>query len=218
MYKRILLPLLVLLAVLCLVGCGAEKPKESADKAVLGYAELYAFGISDNLSATGMTKAQSDKISEQVIGNMLTAFAQFPLSEKNVEDITAEYVAKVKVAMDIKTKIKKDDDEHPVVEVSADVIDQQGAAKVAATHEDLIALGTVLAQLRAQGITDEQIKGDADFQKAVMECVNNYIDEIPLKSAQTLDVPCELAEGDDGKMYWAPKDPEALGKFLAGMK
>lgn len=217
MLKRLLPVLATIVAILCLAGCGAEKPKESADKAVLAWAEMYAFGVSDNLSATGMTTAQSDQISEQVIGNMLKSFGQFPLNEKNVEVITTDYITKVQKAMAIKTKIKKADDEHPVVEVSANVIDQQAAAKMASTNEDLIALGTVVGQLRARGVTDEQIKNDDEFQQAVLDCINSYIDEIPLKGTQTLDVECELAKGDDGKVYWAPKDPEALGKFLSGM-
>ncbi|MBQ7477495.1 MAG: DUF5105 domain-containing protein [Selenomonadaceae bacterium] len=217
MLRRILLPMAVILAMLCIAGCGAEKPKDSADKAILGWSEMYAFGVSDNVAATGMSKAQSDQIAEKVIGDMLAAFSQYPLSDKNVENITSEYIIKVKAAMDIKTKIKKDDSENPVVEVSASVIDQQGAAKVAANHEDLKNLGIVLGQLRAMGLTDDQIKADANFQEGIMECVNNYIDEIPLQPTKTLDVECGIGQGEDGKPYWAPKNPEALRNFLAGM-
>lgn len=220
MYKRIMLPMvaiLAMLATLCLAGCGAEKPKDSADKAIQGWAEMYAYGISDNMSATGMTKEQSDQVSEKVIGDMLKAFSMYPLSEQNVEAITTEYITKLQAAMAIKTKIKKDDAEHPVVEVSANVIDQQGAANLAQTNEDMIALGIALGQLRAQGVTDEQLKANADFQKAVMECVSNYINEIPLKGTQTIEVKCSASEGDGGKLYWAPDDPQALLKFVSGM-
>ncbi len=215
--SRIALTMVALLAVLCLAGCGAEKPKESADKAVLGWAEMYAYGVSDNESATGMTKAQSDQVSEKVIGDMLKAFSMFPLSQQNVEAMTTEYITKLQAAMEIKTKIKKDDAEHPVVEVSAAVIDHQGADKLAQTSEDMIALGVVLGQLRAQGFTDEQLKADADFQNAVMECVRSYVDEIPLKATQTFEVKCSADKGDDGKMYWVPEDPQALMNFITGM-
>ncbi len=215
--SRIALTMVALLAVLCLAGCGAEKPKESADKAVLGWAEMYAYGVSDNESATGMTKAQSDQVSEKVIGDMLKAFSMFPLSQQNVEAMTTEYITKLQAAMEIKTKIKKDDAEHPVVEVSAAVIDHQGADKLAQTSEDMIALGVVLGQLRAQGFTDEQLKADADFQNAVMECVRSYVDEIPLKATQTFEVNCSADKGDDGKMYWVPEDPQALMNFITGM-
>lgn len=218
MLKRCLVSLIAIVAMLALVGCGAEKPKDSADKAILGYAELLSVGFSDNLAATGMTTEQSDQLSQQVIGNVLAAFSQYPLSDANVKEITTQYIAKLKLAMDIKTKIKKDDDEHPVVEVSASVIDPQAAAQMAATHEDLLALGVALGQLRAEGVTDEQLKANANFQQAVMECVNNYIDDIPLKGTQTFEVKCKLAKGDDGKMYWAPEDVTALQQFLAGTK
>lgn len=215
--SRILLPVIALLLAFCLAGCGAEKPKESADKAVLGWAEMYAYGMTDNLSATGMTKEQSDQISEKVIGDMLKAFSAYPLSEENVQKITTEYITKLQAAMAIQTKIKKDDAEHPIVEVSANVIDQQATAQMAQTNEDLAALGTVLGALRSQGVTDEQIKGDADFQKAVMECVNSYIDEIRMKGTQTFDVECAVDKGEGDKAVWAPKDPQALMKFITGM-
>ncbi|MBR0284024.1 MAG: hypothetical protein IJQ78_02275, partial [Selenomonadaceae bacterium] len=99
--SRIALTMVALLAILCLAGCGAEKPKESADKAVLGWAEMYAYGVSDNESATGMTKAQSDQVSEKVIGDMLKAFSMFPLSQQNVEAMTTEYITKLQAAMEI---------------------------------------------------------------------------------------------------------------------
>ncbi len=220
MRKKILFSLLSVLVIFCLTGCGAEKPKpkDSAEKSILGWSEMCAFGISDNVSATGMTKAQQDQISEKVIGEMLQAFSMFPLSEKNVEAITSEYIAKLQPAMEISTKIKKADDEHPVVEVTADLIDQKANAEMAAKNENLIALGTVLGELRAKGVTDEQIKNDAEFQQAVMECVNSFVDEIPLKGKQTFDVTCNIAEGDDGKFYWVPADVEKLQKFLGGLE
>lgn len=214
---RAVLTMVALLAVLSLAGCGAEKPKDSADKAVQGWAEMYAYGVSDNESATGMTKAQSEQISEKVIGDTLKAFSMYPLSQENVEVMTTEYINKLQAAMEIKTKIKKDDSEHPVVEVSASVIDHQGAEKLAQTNEDLLALGVALGQLRAQGFTDEQLKANAEFQDAAMECISNYVDEIPLKATQTFEVKCSVAKGDDGKMYWAPEDPQALMNFITGM-
>jgi hypothetical protein len=218
MMKRCLVSLIAIVAMLALVGCGAEKPKDSADKAILGYAELFSVGFSDNLAATGMTTEQSDQISQQVIGALLTNFSQFPLSDENVKTITTQYITKLNLAMDIKTKVKKDDDEHPVVEVSASVIDPQAAAQMTTTNEDLLALGVALGQLRAEGVTDDQLKANANFQQALVECINNYIDAIPLKGTQTFDVKCKVAKGDDGKMYWAPEDVTALQQFLAGNK
>ena len=176
-----------------------------------------AYGVSDSMAATGMTKAQEEQIQEAVIGDLLKAFAKFPLNDANVEDITATYITKMKAAMQIKTKIKTDDAEHPVVEVTANVLDQAGAAKLAETNEDIIALGVVLGALQANGYTVEQFKQDPDFQKATLECIENYINEFPLKMGQTYECKCEIVKGDDGKMYWAPVDVDGLKKFVNGL-
>ena len=165
-----------------------------------------------------MTEEQSDAIAEQVIGSMLSAFSQFPLNENHVKASTLDYIAKLNAAMDIKTKLVEDDGGHPVVEVSACVIDQQATAEMAKNNENLIALSITLGQLRAQGITDEQIKEDEYFQQAVVECITDYVNEIPLKNEQTIRVVCNLARGDDGKLYWAPADPGSLGEFLNDME
>ncbi len=216
MLKKLLLSVVALIAVIAIAGCGADKPKDSADKAILGYSEIMAYGVSDNMAATGMTKKQEEEIQEAVIGDLLKAFAQFPLNDANVQTITTSYITKMKDAMQIKTKIKKDDAEHPVVEVTANVLDQAGADKLANTSEDIQALGIVLGALQAQGYTVEQFKQDPDFQKATLECINSYINELPLVMEKTYEVKCEIVKGDDGKTYWAPVDVEGLKKFVNG--
>ncbi|ORT99148.1 hypothetical protein D081_2118 [Anaerovibrio sp. JC8] len=217
MMKKLLLGLVALIAIFAIAGCGTEKPKDSADKAVLGYSEIMAYGVSDSMAATGMTKKQEEEIQEAVIGDLLKSFAQFPLNDANVENVTASYITKMKAAMQIQTKVKKDDAEHPVVEVTANVIDQAGADKLASTSEDIIALGVVLGALQANGYTVEQFKQDPDFQKATIECIDNYINAIPLKMGQTYECKCEIVKGDDGKTYWAPVDVDGLKKFVNGL-
>ena len=61
--RRLLLPFVAILAMFLVSGCG-DKLKDTADKAVLAYAELYAYGDTDKTEATGMTKEQKEKISE----------------------------------------------------------------------------------------------------------------------------------------------------------
>jgi len=217
MMRKLLLGLVALIAIFAMAGCGADKPKDSADKAVLGYAEITAYGVSDNIAATGMTKAQEQEIQEAIIGDLLKSFSQFPLSDENAQNVTAAYITKMKAAMQIKTKIKTDDAEHPVVEVTANVLDQAGAAKLAETNEDILALGVVLGALQANGYTVEQFKQDPGFQKATMECIDNYINEFPLKMGQTYECKCEIVKGDDGKTYWAPVDVEGLKNFVNGL-
>ena len=216
MLKKLLLSVVALLAVFAIAGCGADKPKDSADKAILGYSEIMAYGVSDSMAATGMTKKQEEEIQEAVIGDLLKAFAQFPLNDANVQTVTTSYITKMKAAMQIKTEITKDDAEHPVVKVTADVIDQAGAANLANTNADIQALGVVLGALQANGYTVEQFKQDPDFQKATIECIENYINEFPLKMGQTYECKCEIVKGDDGKTYWAPVDVDGLKKFVNG--
>ena len=177
MLKKLLLSVVALLAVFAIAGCGADKPKDSADKAILGYSEIMAYGVSDSMAATGMTKKQEEEIQEAVIGDLLKAFAQFPLNDANVQTVTTSYITKMKAAMQIKTEITKDDAEHPVVKVTANVIDQAGAANLANTNADIQALGVVLGALQANGYTVEQFKQDPDFQKATIECIENYIND-----------------------------------------
>ena len=216
MLKKLLLSVVALLAVFAIAGCGADKPKDSADKAILGYSEIMAYGVSDSMAATGMTKKQEEEIQEAVIGDLLKAFAQFPLNDANVQTVTTSYITKMKAAMQIKTELTKDDAEHPVVKVTANVIDQAGAANLANTNADIQALGVVLGALQANGYTVEQFKQDPDFQKATIECIENYINEFPLKMGQTYEVKCEIVKGDDGKTYWAPVDVDGLKKFVNG--
>ena len=56
MAKKIFSFMLTIFITLCLATVDAATPKFSADKAVLAYAELYTFGTSENLEATGLPK------------------------------------------------------------------------------------------------------------------------------------------------------------------
>lgn len=239
MLKKLLFGALTLLLALSLVGCGgkkdeakpaenkpaaqneaapeAAKPEFSADKAILAYAQLYAYGLAEDEKAAGLTDADTKPIEDKVIGDLLQAFKAFPLSDENVENATATYIEKLHKGMEIKTVLKKDDPTAPVVEVSLETIDQAGAAQAAANSEDLKALNEALQELHAQGITDDQLKENAEFQDAVLQVIDSYTNEIPLKARTLKDFTCEAVQGSDGKMYWAPKDVEALAKFVNGL-
>ena len=236
MFRKVLFGALTLLLALSLVGCGGKKdeaktdaPAEqkaevkvegAPDKAVLAYAQLYAYGVieDENQAAAGMQQADIDKVQEQVLSPIVEAFKMYPLSEESVADMTGKYVEKLHMAMDMKTTVKKDDKEHPVVELTATTINQEGAAKVAEENADLVALGTAYGELKANGLSDEDLKTSEDFQKFAMESIDNYINEFPLNETATLEVTCKAVEGSDGKMYWAPEDPTAVAKFVTGQK
>ena len=240
MLKKLLFGALTCLLALSLIGCGGKKeePKpaadnkpaaqtetkteavkveSTADKAILAYAQLYAYGLAEDEKAAGMTEADTKPVEEKVIGDLLKAFSQFPLSDENIQNATANYIQKLHNGMEIKTTLKKDDPTAPVVEVSIETIDQAGAAQAAANSEDLKALNEALQELHAQGITDDQLKENAEFQDAVLQVIDSYTNEIPLKARTSKDFTCEAVQGSDGKMYWAPKDVEALAKFVNGL-
>ena len=239
MLKKLLFGALTCLLALSLIGCGGKKdeakpadPKpaaqeatkpeavkveSTADKAILAYAQLYAYGLAEDQKAAGMTDADIKPVEEKVIGDLLKSFSQFPLSDENVQNATATYIQKLHDGMEIKTVLKKDDPTAPVVEVSLETIDQAGAAQVAATNEDLQALTAALQELHQQGITDAQLKENAEFQDAVLQVIDSYTNEIPLKARTSKDFTCKAVKGSDGKMYWAPEDVEALAKFVNGL-
>ena len=239
MFKKIVFGLLTCLLALTLVGCGGKKddaktdakpeakqetkvevakPEFAADKAVLAYAQLYAYGVieDENEKAAGMTPADIKPVEEKVLGDLLKAFSQFPLSDENVQNATATYIQKLHDGMEIKTTLKKDDAEHPVVELSAETLDLAGVMQVSQNNEDVQALALALQQLHEEGITDEQLKENPEFQQAVLEVIDNFTNEYPLKPRVSKDFTCKIVQGSDGKMYWAPEDPAELAKFVMG--
>ena len=229
MLKKLLFGALTCLLALSLVGCGgkkeeptpaadnnpaaqtetkpeAAKVESTADKAILAYAQLYAYGLAEDEKAAGMTDADTKPVEEKVIGDLLKSFSAFPLSDENLQNATAEFIQKLHNGMEIKTVLKKDDPTAPV-----------GAAQAAANSEDLKALNEALQELHAQGITDDQLKENAEFQEAVLQVIDSYTNEIPLKARTSMDFTCTAVQGSDGKMYWAPADVEALAKFVNGL-
>ena len=241
MLRKVLFGALTLLLALCLVGCGAKKdaagdakkdeaaqkteetakaPESSPDKAVLAYAQLYPYGVieDENQKAAGMTEKDIEAVQDKVLSPIVDAFKQYPLSEESVAEMTGQYVSKLHTAMDMKATVKKEDKTNPVVELSATTINQEGAAKVAEANEDLVALGAAYGELQAQGLTEAQLKESPDFQQFALESINNFINEFPLNPESKIEVTCEAVEGSDGKMYWAPKNPDEVAKFVSGQK
>ena len=212
--KKILLPMIAILAILLTAGCGDDKPKESADKAVLAYAELYAYADTDKLSATGMTQAQKEKICEALLTESDQMFQSFMLSKDNAMEITDYYIADRKANMELKAKVKKDDAKNPVVELTATPIDTAGAKRQMDANEDLVAMGVYIGLAQQQGV---DVRTDPTYQQGAVESLKGVIDDMPYDSEKTLDVTCELVKSDDGKtLHWAPKDPQAIRKFLDG--
>ena len=212
--RRLLLPLIAALTLMVAAGCGDDKPKESADKAVLAYAELYAYADTDKLSATGMTNAQKEQISQALLTESDQMFQSFMLSESNAMEITDYYLADRKANMELKAKVKKDDAKNPVVELTATPIDAKGASAQMEQNADVVAMGVYIGLAQQQGV---DVRTDPVYQQGAMDTLRAVIDAMPYEGEKTLDVTCELVKSDDGKtLHWAPKDPQAIKKFLDG--
>jgi len=222
-----------LTACLLVTGCGGEeKPSEpatktetdapqfGADKAVLAYAQLYAYGIieDENLQAAGLTQAGVEEIQNQVLQPVVDALQKFPLNDESVSEMAKQYVGKLHKRMAMKTRVKTDDPKNPVVELTAATIDGEEATRLAQDDENLTALAAQLNELQAAGMTEDDLKANEDFQQFAMESLNAYIDDFPFNDEQSIDVPCEATKASDGKFYWAPKDRDAVIKFVTGQK
>ena len=236
MVKRILFGALTLLLALTLVGCGGKKnadadkkdqtaqkteivaPEGSADKAILAYAQLCAYGMPDDdaLKAAGLTEKDVAAAKEKVVDPLLKSFSQYPLNDESINRIKKEYPEKLQAAMEIKATVKTDDKEKPVVELTATTINKDGAAKVAEENADLMALATAFDELKVQGLTDEDLKASEDFQAFALESLDKYVNEFPLNEQASVDVICVVKQGEDGKTYWAPEDISVVEKFVTG--
>ena len=222
MFKKSFAAIMAFVLAIFVTGCGGDEPKKadtekpqySADKAIQGYAEMYAFGVTNNMKEAGLTEADVKEVSDKIIGNFVADFAEFPLSDDNVAHMTGVYVDKLEKAMNIRTTLKKDDPENPVVTLTVNTINKKGAEEVASTNPEILALSEALGELMGEGLTMEDLKNNEAFQKSVMECIDSFINELPLNAEASMDVVCEKVKGTDGKIYWAPKDAGAVAGLV----
>ena len=241
MLRKILFGALTLLLTFCLTGCGDEKKDDAAkkdeaaapkaeekvetskgspDKAVLAYAQLYSYGVieDENMAAAGMTDKDVETVQNQIFTSLVDSFKEYPLNDESIAKMTEQYVAKLHRDMNIKATVKKEDANNPVVELTVRTIDQASAKKIAENNADLAALNTAYDELKAQGLTDAELKENAEFQEFALKSINKYINEFPLDPETSMDVTCQMVQGSDGKVYWAPEDPTAVAKFVTAQK
>lgn len=226
MFKRIFACALILAAMFCMTGCGGdEKPASTennnatADKAVLAYAELLTHGKTDNAASAGFTDKDKTDLSNAIITSFVNSIAEVaPLNDKSVQAITKVFHEKFSKDMKFTATVKKDDAKNPVVELKTTPMDSDAAIQAAGKNDEWIALVGIVGQLKADGATNDQLKANDDVQTAAVNALTKYINAIPLQSEKTLDVTCSQVKGSDGKMYWAPENPEALTKFITGQK
>lgn len=203
---------------LIMTGCGADKVVGTADKAVLAYAEISMTGDSDNMTEAGFTESDRNEIRYRMANTFIDSIKSVtPLSTASAEEITNMYFNKLKDSVKFNVKLKKDDAEHPIVELTATPIDKTETVKTAAAkNDDLLALIGMVGKLRANGATDEQLSENPDVQKLAVSALKKYVDNIRFHPEKTFDVSCGKITGSDGKVHWAPIDSEAFVNFLTG--
>ena len=226
MFRRIFACALILAAMFCMTGCGGdEKPAATnntdptPDKAVLAYAELLTHGKSDNAAAAGFTDADKIELGNAIVTGFVNSIAEVsPLSEKSVQAITKIFHEKFSKDMKFTATVKKDDAANPVVELKTTPIDYNAAVQGAGAIDEWIALVGMVGQLKADGVTDEQLKANNEVQNVAVTALTKFINAIPLQGEKTFDVTCNKIKDSDGKEHWAPADIDAFNKFLTGQK
>lgn len=206
-----------LLLTIFLAGCGSEKILGSPDKAILAYAEIAMTGASDNMAA-GFTEEDQNEIRFNVAKTFVDSMKSItPLNNTAAEEITKLYFDRLKGELKFSVTLKKDDAEHPIVEITTTPIDQAESAKTAAfKNDELIALIGMVGQLKSEGATDEQLRDNPDVQKLAVTALKKYVDNIRFRPEKTFEIPCTKVKGRDGNLHWAPVDGAAFVNFLTG--
>lgn len=227
MLKKIAVGVLTLLLMMSLIGCGGGADKKNAasdvestpEKAILAYAQLYSFGDLNEdvaMKITGLTQEEIKEVQMMVVGGPMFAFSNFSLSKPNLESVVNQYTGKMRASMNVKTKLKKDDPANPVVELTATTAkNDKEANKV--SEEEIKTLQKTMDELKAKGLTDEQLFNDENYQAVALESLNKVIEAIPFNDEASIEIPCVIVE-KNGKKYWAPKDISVIEDFFWGKK
>lgn len=220
MLKKILFGTLTILLTLGLVGCGKKLPEVPADKAVLAYAQLYSYGSADdeNLKATNLSEADIEKIREQIFEPISQDISKYAINEETVKALREKFFDRIKAISMINVTIIKDDKENPVVELITPSINKEFSTFLIEEDVGFTAFKTTLAELRAQGLTDEQLKASPEFQKFALDSIGEFVSGFTMNEKATINVTCEIVEGSDGKSYWKPKDEQAIKNYIMGIK
>ena len=216
MIKKIFVCALMLAAVV-LSGCGGGKVVGTPDKAVLAYCEIITMGESPNLAAAGFSEEDNKNLRKKIVNVFAESFAGVvPLSDESAEELAKIFYDNSKAKMTFQAKIKTDDAEHPVVELTTTPFNLGKAAGT--PNDNLIALMGMVGKLKSDGATDEQLKANAEVQKLAVTAFGKYFGEISVREERTLEVPCDKVTGTDGQTHWAPADVNALTDFILGEK
>lgn len=211
---------ILLATFLLLTACGQKLPEFGADKTVKAYAQLYSCGeIDDELKpAINLTDAEIAEARGKIISPLLQALKQYPLSEETLRGITKKFLDRMKNIMDITATLTEGDKNHPVVELVTTNINPDTVELFVEEDDGLNALKAKIAELKAQGVTDDELKQNPEVQKLALEAIGNFVGEFVMNAEATILVPCKIVTGADGKLYWKPENVDAIEHYITGQK
>ena len=218
MLKKIFVCALTLAALL-IGGCGEEKVVGTPDKAILAYAEIITKGDSTNLEAAGFSEEDNKNLRDVILKLFLKPFNDaVPLSDETMIELEKIFYANNKAKINFQTKMKTEDKEHPVVELTTTPLDISNANKELQKNNELFALLGMVGKLKSDGATDDQLKQNPEVQKLAVTAFTKYIEGVPFQEEKIFEVPCAKVEGTDGTIHWATADAKALTDFMTGGK
>ncbi len=191
----------------------APEVEAIADKAVLACAELLMTGESANADAVGLSAAEKAELAGQFQKDLVEMLGvAVPLSDKSAQTIAKAFQEKCKKDMKFTVTVKKDDAEHPVVEITTTPWDAKGFQNDPA-QADFDALVEMNMKLRDDGLTPEQIKENEDFQNLAVEAFSKSYDAFKMQDEKTLVVNCNKVND-----HFAPADVKMFKDFLTGQQ
>ena len=215
MLKKFLFCILML-AGLLLVGCGgSSKVDGTPDKAILAYSEIVTMGESPNMAAAGFSEEDNKNLRKMMTKDFEESFnAIVPLSDQSADELANIFYANSKAKIKFQAKVKTDDAERPVVELTTTPFDMSNTANAYAPNDNLFALLGMVGKLKSDGATDEQLKSNPEVQKLAVDTFGKYLEELPIQPEKTCEVACRKVTGTDGNIHWAPDDVNALMDFI----
>lgn len=205
----------LMLAALLLTGCGEEKVVGTPDKAILAYSEIVTRGESANMEAAGFSAEDNKNLRNMIMKTFAESFNSIvPLSDASADELAKTFYENNKAKMNFQAKVKTEDAERPIVELTTTPLDMNNASMTPEPDDELIALLGMIGKLKSDGATDEQLKENPEVQKLAIDAFGKYLVKLPIQEKKTCEIACKKVEGTDGKIHWAPDDVNALMDFI----
>lgn len=181
---------------------------------MLAYAQVYGYGSTAYAKETGIKQSEMSQIRIITFNKLRDSFKEFCLSDESLNKLTDVYLNKLENSMDITAKLKKADPNHPVITITAKVLDEAGFEKQATENPNIQAFAFAIIGMKNDGKTEADLKADATVQATAQDCIGKFIDELNFGSPMSIDITGMKIKGADDKTYWAPQDTDALYQFM----